>query len=71
MCSYGCLDDLRNGVEVRDARRSAMAALVAAIVTVVAMLGWITSTSGRAYAATQAARFLLTSWPAGWPPARC
>ena len=42
MCSYGCLDDLRNGVEVRDARRSAMAALIAAIVTVVAMLGWIT-----------------------------
>ena len=42
MCSYGCLDDLRNGVEVRDARRSAMAALVAAIVTDVAMLGWIT-----------------------------
>ena len=42
MCSYGCLDDLRNGVEVRDARRSAMAALLAAIVTVVAMLGWIT-----------------------------
>ena len=42
MCSYGCLDDLRNGVEVRDARRSAMAALIAAIVTDVAMLGWIT-----------------------------
>ena len=42
MCSYGCLDDLRNGVEVRDARRSAMAALVASIVTDVAMLGWIT-----------------------------
>ena len=42
MCSYGCLDDLRNGVEVRDARRTAMAALVAAIVTDVAMLGWIT-----------------------------
>ena len=41
MCSYGCLDDLRNGVEVRDARRYAMAAL-RCVVTDVAMLGWIT-----------------------------